>query len=123
MRVNEQIRKTLNEISDQSIKYANEEDKERKYLKRLIHIFEKHLDENEKIFILRYILDFIHYKNITIDPENIIMMNNIKLRHYFLVLFLVFGFIIITGIVLFQSGALLNFLETITKFLKFLNAI
>lgn len=123
MIVNKKIREVIKEISAQTIAYMNSEDKERKYLRSLLKIYKKNLTEDEQIFILKYLLEFVHYKNITIDPENIITMNNIKLRHYFLVLLLVFGFIIITLIILFQTNALINILEQAIKFFKFLGAV
>lgn len=123
MKVNPKIREILNEISTKSFEFSNDCVKNKKYLRKILRIFKDQLTEDEQIYVLHTLLELLHYKNITIDPEMVITMDNIKLRHYFTVMLTVFGFIVLLGIVFFQTGVLTAFLEKLLSFLKFLNAL
>lgn len=84
MIINRKINDTLAEISLRSIEYSNSKESKRKYFKRLLKIFNDTLSEEERIFLVSYLLDNIHYKNILIDPETMLTANNIRLRTFFL---------------------------------------
>lgn len=107
MIVNRKIKEMFKEISVETVKYMNSKDTERKYIRRLLNIFKTQLNEEEQIFIVKTILEFIHYKNIVIDPDTIITAANIKLRTYFFI----FVLIIIgmfTVAILFKTNESLN---------------
>lgn len=107
MIVNKKIKEMFKEISSETIKYMNSKDSERKYIRRLLNIFKTQLNEEEQIFIVKTILEFIHYKNVVTDPDTIITAANIKLRTYFFI----FVLIIIgmfTGAILFKTNESLN---------------
>lgn len=107
MIVNKKIKEMFKEISSETIKYMNSKDSERKYIRRLLNIFKTQLNEEEQIFIVKTILEFIHYKNIVTDPDTIITAANIKLRTYFFIFVLtIIG--IFTAAILFKTNENLN---------------
>jgi len=107
MIVNKKIKEMFKEISSETIKYMNSKDSERKYIRRLLNIFKTQLNEEEQIFIVKTILEFIHYKNIVTDPDTIITTANIKLRTYFFIFVLtIIG--MLTGAILFKTNESLN---------------
>lgn len=85
MIINKKINDTLAEITVKSIEYSNNPESKRLYMKRMLKIFNESLSEEERIFIVAYMLDNLHYKNILIDPETMLTANNIKLRSFFLI--------------------------------------
>lgn len=120
MRVNKHIKETLLQISKKSIDYANNPDMEYKYLKRMIKQFEK-LSEDEKLYLVKQILEEIRYKNIITDPDNVIALHNIKLRShtYVFILFVIGG--IIMSALLRTNSAINNLLDVFSKIVTVLS--
>lgn len=87
MIVNKSIKQTFKDIAIASELNGNTKDSSRTYLKRLLHIFNTKLTDEERILVTKYLFENLHYKNIITDPDNIIQLNNIRLRnisYYFL---------------------------------------
>lgn len=118
MRVNPKIRDTLKEISTQAIIYTNTTSSDYKHLRRLLRVYDKHLSEEERIFLLKTMLEFVHYRNVMVDPDNLLVLSNIKLRTYVFIFVLVtFGMLI--AAVLFKTNSALNgLLEVVGRFIK-----
>lgn len=84
MIINKKINDTLAEITLKSIEYGNSKEAKRVYIKRLLTLFNNSLTEEERIYMVSYMIENLHYKNILIDPETMLTANNIKLRTFFL---------------------------------------
>lgn len=85
MRVNRRIKETLSEIAKETVKLHNEPDQQLKYIRRISSIFQNHLSEEERIFLIKYLLDLLHYRNLSIDPDNMLTISNIRIRTIFFV--------------------------------------
>ena len=118
MRVSPKIRDTLKEISTQAIVHANTPSPDYKHLRRLLRVYDKHLSEEERIFLLKTMLEFVHYRSVMVDPDNLLVLSNIKLRTYVFIFVLVtFGMLIAAA--LFKTNSALNgLLEVAGRFIK-----
>lgn len=118
MKVNPKIRETLREISTQAIAHANTPSSDYKHLRRLLRVYDKHLSEEERIFLFKTMLEFLHYRNVMVDPDNLLVLSNIKLRTYvFIFALTVFGMLIAAA--LFKTNSALNGLfEIIGRLIK-----
>lgn len=121
MIVNKKIKDTLKEISDENIKYLNTPNKERKYLKRLLSLFNHQLTEDEQIFVFKIILEQIHYRNIISDPDNIVQIHNIKLKTITYVFFLTIVLIVIIAALFKVHDGLNNVVEMLINVFKILS--
>lgn len=107
MLINPLIRKTLKEIATKSSEYHNKPDLERKYIRRLLKVYNTHLTEEERIYLLKYMLDMIHYKNIVTDDNNLLTVYNMKLR-IILSIVLSICFLLIFAAFLFETNVYIN---------------
>lgn len=96
MRINSKIKQTLIEIADRTIEYSNEVDTQRKYLRRILKTYKHTLKEEEQMYVLKVISEMIHYRTLVTDPDNMITINNIKLRSYLTIFLLATVFLVIT---------------------------
>lgn len=118
MKVNPLIRLTLEEISKASVATANEPDKNYKHLRRFANLFKSHLTEEEQIFLIKLVLEQIHYRSVMVDPDNLLILSNIKLRTYMFIFVLSTAAMII-GAVLFKTNSTLNgFVEMMGRLIK-----
>ena len=85
MRVNRRIKETLSEISKETVKLHNEPDQQLRYLRRVVGIYQNQLTEEERIFVVKYFLELLHYRNLSIDPDNMLTISNIRIRTIFFV--------------------------------------
>ena len=85
MRVNRKIKETLSEISKETVKLHNEPDQQLRYLRRVVGIYQNQLTEEERIFVVKYFLELLHYRNLSIDPDNMLTISNIRIRTIFFV--------------------------------------
>lgn len=86
MIVNPEIKKLFADIAEQSNKYLNQRDDKKKYVKRLVKIYKDNLSEEEQVYLANQLLEQLSYKSIVVDPENLIALNNVKHRTYFVIL-------------------------------------
>lgn len=107
MIVSKKIKETFKEITEQNVKYMNMPDKERKYLKRLLNVFKKNLNDEEQLFLFKIILEQMHYRNLITDPDNIVQIHNIKLKTITYVFFLAVVIILLVA-ALFKVNDSLN---------------
>lgn len=96
MRVNKQLKLTLIEIAEKTIEYSNELDTQRKYLRRILRTYKTTLNEEEQMYVLTVISEMIHYRTLATDPDNMIILGNIKLRAYLTIFLLSTVFVILT---------------------------
>lgn len=121
MLVNKKIKEILKEISEQSVKYHNSLDQDRKYHKRLLKFYKEKLTEDEQLFILRSLLESLNYKNIVTDPDNVLTLHSIRLRNITYT-FLLVCFSIVLAAALFRTNETLNnLIEIMTNGLKLLS--
>lgn len=120
MIINSAVKTLFKEIARQSLSYSNQPDKDRKYLRRLVQIYKNQLTEDEQVYILRLVLEAVTYKSIITDPDNILLIHNIKLRTYsylFLLTCILVGVISVS----FKMNDYLNeFLFVVQNILKIL---
>jgi hypothetical protein len=118
--INKKINDALAEISAKSVSYGNSKDERRKYIRRLLNLYTKHLSEDEQIYLVSYLLENIHFKNVLIDPETMLTANNIKLRTIFVAL-VVGGTIEMIILFMFKKGIFFQdgfkVMESLLKFL------
>lgn len=120
MMVNPKIKELLQEISNKSIEYGNEPDKDRKYLKRMLNIFNKQLTDDEQLFVFKLMLEQIYYKNIIADPDNINQLNNIRLKTYSYIFLLSLLFLVVTAGLFKVNDSLNNIGNSILNIMKVL---
>jgi len=120
MIINTQIKKTLNEISAQTVKYMNSPDKERKYLLRLFKIFKTTLTEEEQIFVFKIILEQIHFRNIISDPDNIIQIHNVKLKTITYVFLLTVVLVVLVAILFTTNESLAGIITMFSNIFRIL---
>lgn len=81
MIINPKIRELLSEISKESIKHANTYSVNRRYLQRLISIYIRKLDAKEQEYLLAVLLRELSHKRESLDPDTLILQNNLKIKH------------------------------------------
>ncbi len=108
MRINPKIRATFTEISKEAIDQSNSiQDSDYKYLRRMLRVYKTHLTEEEQLYLLKTALELIHYRNIMVDPDNLLIISNIRLRTYMFI-FLLSLITLITAAILFRSNGPVN---------------
>lgn len=85
MRINNQIKTTFSEIARESVKFHNDPQRHTKYLRRITRVYQDHLSEEEKVFVMSTLMELLHYRNLSVDPDNMLTINNIRLRTLFMV--------------------------------------
>lgn len=112
MIINPKIKEVLKEIEKESIKYHNVPINDRKYNKRILKLFKEHLTEEEQVYMVSLIFEYIHYKNIITDPDTILAIQATKLRSFTYV-FILALFLLLTAAILFKTNDSLNGIITI----------
>lgn len=107
MKVNPEIKKALSAIASESIKLANNPTVHYRYVRRILRVYEKHLKEEDKVFLMNTLLEMVHYKSALLDPENMLQAANIKIRTIMFVTLMVLGVLIVAGMI-FRTNDSLN---------------
>lgn len=123
MKVNPTLKTVFNDIAKASVDYENTKDDNRKYYRRLLHIFNTHLTESEKIFIIAFLLHNLHFKNLVFDDDNFLKVNNIKLRTYVFIFTLTLLAMIFAAIIFNTNESLNGFIVNIFGLFKFLSIL
>jgi len=105
MIINPKLKETFKDIEKQAVKHGNTPGATNKYLRRLLNVYKKHLTEDEQLYVLEYILDNMHYRNIVVDPDNVLQMHNIKLRSvFFIFILIVLGLVVVAALFKTNEG-------------------
>ena len=116
MKVNPLISKVIAEISKESVRLANNPTAHYKYIRRILRVYDKTLNEEDRIFVMNQLLEMLHYKNATLDPDNMFTAANIRFRSWSYLTFLIV-IVMITTAILFKTNSGLNlivdYLDTI----------
>lgn len=118
MKVNPEIKKTLSEISSESVKLANNPTVHYRYVRRILRVYEQHLKEEDKVYLMNIMLEMLHYRTAMLDPENMMQAANIRIRTILFVAMMVILVIIVAGIVLKTNDSLngiVDYFLTISK--------
>lgn len=118
MKVNPEIKKTLSEISSESVKLANNPTVHYRYIRRILRVYEQRLKEEDKVYLMNIMLEMLHYRTAMLDPENMMQAANIRIRTILFVAMMVILIIIVAGIVLKTNDSLngiVNYFLTISK--------
>ena len=107
MKVNPQIKQLLGEISQQATKLSNNPPSDYRYMRRLLRSAAKHLSEEEKVYILIATMEMLHYKSVVVDPDNLLVLSNIRMRTY-LFIFILTITVLFTAAILFKTNDALN---------------
>ena len=81
MIINPKIRELLSEISKESVRHANIHSVGRRYLQRLIRIYIRELDIKEQEYVLAALLRELTHKQEYLDPDTLILQNNLKIKY------------------------------------------
>ena len=120
MVVNPKIKLLFAEIATKSQDLANKKDEHRKYINKLVKLYTTKMSEEEQIFIATMLFEQLHFKNIVVDPETMVAMNNVKHRTYFII-FALMSLTMVIGAGLFKTNSSLNdLLDVSDKILKML---
>lgn len=118
MRVNKQIKEVLSAISRESVTLHNDPKKQTRYMRRMIRVYNTHLSDEERIYLLTALLDMLHYRNIAVDPDVILAINNVRLRSLFFV-FMGTVVLMIVGAGLFRYNTSIgSIISVFTNFIK-----
>lgn len=120
MKVNSEINKFLDEVSKASIEYSNNKEENRKYIRRLLKLFDTALSEEERIYVLSYLLYNIYFKNVVFDDDNMLRANNIKLRTITFIFILCCAFMVLTALLFHANPDLNKFVSETAKMLVFI---
>lgn len=118
MKVNPEIKKTLSEISSESVKLANNPTVHYRYIRRILRVYEERLKEEDKVYLMNIMLEMLHYRTAMLDPENMMQAANIRIRTILFVAMMVILIIIVAGIVLKTNDSLngiVDYFLTISK--------
>lgn len=107
MRINPQIRGLFKDISTKSVEHANNPSPDYKYLRRLLKVYDTQLSEEERIYLLKMAMELIHYRNVMVDPDNLLVLSNIRLRTYMFI-FVLAVLAMVIGATLFKTNSTLN---------------
>ena len=107
MIINPKIKDTLKEIARQSVTYGNYPDKDRKYLRKLLKVMKEQLTEEEQIYVMKSLLESLHYKNIVTDPDNVLQIHNLRLRSIMMVTLMV-GLLMLLAAGLFKTNSAID---------------
>lgn len=121
MIVNPVIKNLFKDISNQSIIYANTPDKDRKYNKKLLKVFKEHLTEEEQLYVLKSMIESLHYKNIVTDPDNVLQLHNIRLRTFMFIFFLVSLFLLLATALLKNNEGINSIVDIFSSIFKLIN--
>ena len=107
MLVNPEIKLVLAEIAERSVDLANRPDERKKYVRRLVDFYVNKLSDDEKLFIAMVLCEQLAFKNIIVDPDNIIAIHNVKLRAY-LFMAIMAAVLMVIGAALFRTNDSIN---------------
>lgn len=119
MKINPQIRETLNEVSKSALEQTNtKQSVDYKHMRRILKVFKTHLTEEEQLYIFKTTMELIHYRNVMVDPDNLLVLSNIKLRTYMFI-FMLSTLTLVIAAVLFKTNSTLNgLIEFIARLVK-----
>lgn len=118
MKVNPEIKNALSAISSESIKLANNPTVHYQYIRRILRIYEKHLKEEDKVYLMNTLLEMIHYRTAMLDPETMLQAANIKMRTIMFTAMMVVAVILVAGVVLKTNDSIngiVDYFLTIAK--------
>lgn len=121
MIVNPTIKNILKEIAKQSVVYGNSNDPSRRYYRRMLRVFKTHLTEDEQIYLVKSIMESLHYKHIVTDPDNVLQMHNIQMRKYFLFFLLFVAGMILAAFVFGKNETLKDIATSFGNIIKLLS--
>jgi sugar-specific transcriptional regulator TrmB len=115
MKVNPKIKEVLDEISKETVVFFNTDSPIKKSkLRKIYRFFKRNLTEEEQLYVINYLLENIHYKNVLIDPETLIITSNIKLRFIFSIVVSTI-IVMVVFAMLFNTNSSLNFVVEVLK--------
>lgn len=107
MIVNPKIKLLFAEIATKANKLANSKEDRKKYIRKLVKLYTTKMSEEEQIYLAMELFEQISYRNIVIDPDTLVAMNNVKHRTYFII-FILAIITMVTGAALFKTNSSLN---------------
>lgn len=115
MRTNPKIREVFEEISARSIELSNTHDKQRKYLRRLIEIFRNDLNDHERIYVFKQLLEEVSFKTVVSHPDKVREIYSIRTKFMFQTLVGAGLVVLLAGAVFRTNPYINNILDSIGK--------
>ena len=119
--INPTIKEMLKEIAKQSVAYGNSNDKSRRYYRRLLRVFKQQLTEDEQIYIVKSLMESLHYKHLVTDPDNVLQMHNIQMRKYFFAFLLIVALMILSAFIFGENESLQDIATSFGNIIKLLS--
>lgn len=82
MRVNPKLKEFLETIERESIKYANEGDELKKYIRRMTNYYVNELDNSEQVFLMSVILKELSHRKISLDEKSENLKVNLAIKFW-----------------------------------------
>lgn len=118
MKTNPEIKAAFNSIAERAIEYNNNEDKKRKYYRRIVRIFVKDLSEEEQLYVFNELIEAVHYRNIITNPDNVIALHNIKLRSYTIVGIIVALLMVLASMIFKTNSDINHIVDIVSNIMK-----
>lgn len=116
MRINRRIKETLSEISKETVKLHNEPDQQLRYIRRIVGVYQNQLTEEEQVLVSKYLLELLHYRNLSIDPDNMLTISNIRIRTIFFVFICTVMTMIVAAALFKTNTSILHLVNLLVKF-------
>lgn len=118
MRVNRKIKDAFSEIAKESVKLHNDPERQTRYVRRMVKVYDEHFTDEEKIYIVSSVMELLHYRNLSVDPDNMLTISNIRIRTLFFV-FMSTLVLMVAGATLFKTNtSVLQLSNLFVNFLK-----
>lgn len=104
MRINPELKAAIDAIAATSVKFHNEPTRHVRYIRRILKVYDNHFTEEERIYLFSTIIEALHYRNLSVDPENMITISNIRIRALFFV-FVATIILMLLAAILFKTNS------------------
>lgn len=121
MLVNPKIRELLTEIAKESVRYGDTQKEQYRYIRRFLKLFDEHLTQEERIFFISSVLEFVHYKNVATDAEILSTGVDLRLKYVFGTALSVCLCILVAAAVFRTNGSINGLIDSLMDFTKLLN--
>lgn len=115
MKINPKIKLMFAEIATESIKLSNKKESRKRYIAKLVRIYQTQLTEEERIYLTMHLLEQLDYRSIITDPDNIVQIHNLRLRSHFFYFILTIIGVSLVGVMFGLSPFFERIMDVFTK--------
>lgn len=118
MIINPVLKAALDAIAQASIRYHNNPALHDRYIKRILKVYDQHLSQEERVYVFYSLLELVHYRNLAVDPDNMITISNVRIRTLFFVFVATIIAMVLAAVLFKPDSAVGNVLPLIMNFFK-----